>query len=736
MSDLKETTEGGSSRIKFWGGAVIVLMIILMFMPWNIGQRLHNQPHSVLSGTASGGRKVMSDEVRAAANSLEGLESLYVSIQTDPTNLEHAEDVPLLTALWGQERAAEMKRHPEAYFLLVEESKKFGLGESQRTLGSVDRDAQDPRQTGIFNSGTVYIRELHPIYGSPLYSAQHGELGVPQIYTHVFRPYIQNGTSLVPERRSVTTLPLLEQQSLYLSLRDLLSVQAAASLSQAAVKPSTLLIDQLMARAGQKFTLNVASIDARPFTDSVSLPTDAELKAQLEKYANTPSGPQSVSTENPFGFGYQIGDSVKFQMLSFSRAAVRAVVEAEKTQYDWEVEARMAYARDPKPFKPAPSATQPTTAPSKPEEVPPFDQIKADAVKLIIDKATDARVNEISRKLYSTLSLDYQAWLTAQPSSLGVSFESVDYLNKLASIIQSDPRFNVLPAVRSEQGKAMDLDALSLDPQLSRMIFRFQLNTARQLGLQMPIAPAPQYILRFAKPFMSKQNIEKAGSAVLEMYKPSETMSDFDGDLVAILRLTAAEKAHAATDLEPIRARLVADLNRIHAQEKAMSKAFAAIEAIKATGKFEVAGSAVSTVTVLPPQRDVPIPPELGPTADAYRQFHDEVGRNLLSGSAEQPVAAINVPLGQRVFVVQRTGLEPMWTSAEELSANRVGLMARIAENMTLPKSISPQFGVSEKPVGSEWLDVDSILARNEWVSVSGKEKDADAADAPADTRK
>lgn len=721
MSQIKDKDkiETGGSRIKFWGGAVIVLMIILMFMPWNVGQRTHDDHHGTVIGTASGGRKVTAGESMQAEHNLELLQSLFVFVQRDPNNPGEPTYEPLLNAIWGADRVTEMKRNAWAYHLLVQESRKFGLGENLRTLGPLERDNQDARGDGIFNSGFVSIQDLHPLFGSELYNASHGFYGRTQSATQVFRITYQNGTSVAPERRLVSTLAPIEQQRIHSALRDLLAVQSAASLAETAVKPSPLLVDQFIARNGQRFTLKVAGIDAKPLIDAVSVPSDSELKAQLDAHANVPPG--QVTAANPFGFGYQVPNAVKFQMISFSRADVRKVVEAEKTPYEWEVDARMAYAKDPGPFKSL-ASTQPTTGPATAPstdltQAEPFDNIKAGAIRVIVDNATKTRVDDIIRKIRSTMSLDHQSWLTSQSSSLGVSYDSIDYLNKLAANIQAEARFKVLPTVLSEQSRFLGAEELLLQPAIANLYFRFPLNTMRQLNLQTPVVAAAPYLITFAKPFLDKKDAEKAGSAVLEMYRPSEPLSDENDDTVAFIRLTDTAAAHAATDIEPLRARLVTDVNRSKAQQKAIDAAGRAIEAIKASGKFEVPNATVATVNIAP---NTPAPTELGISGPAYGQFNEEVGRNLLDDPNGQPLAALNVPLADRVFVAQRVGLEALWTTEEELNGARLFRTGEMTLLMQLPKTPRNGLGMSDKSVSDSWVSVEEIRKRNQWASTSG----------------
>src|SRR5688500_7803220 len=87
--------------------------------------------------------------------------------------------------------------------------------------------------------------------------------------------------------------------------------------------------------------------------------TAEQLNAHFDKYADTVAG--DASDANPFAFGYKYPDRVKLQYVAITRADVRKVVEASKTAYDWEVEARKYHRQNQAEFKP-----DPTTQPKKP----------------------------------------------------------------------------------------------------------------------------------------------------------------------------------------------------------------------------------------------------------------------------------------------------------------------------------------------------------------------------------
>ena len=235
--------------------------------------------------------------------------------------------------------------------------------------------------------------------------------------------------------------------------------------------------------------------------------------------------------------------------------------------------------------------------------------------------------------------------------------------------------------------------------------------------MQVVVVPAAQYIVSFAKPFMERSSIEKAGNAVLELYRPSEPLTDFAGDTIAYLRITDTSAAHPASDIEPIRARLADDVKRQSAQGLALARANDAVAAIKSSGRFEVPGANVSTVTVNPPRFGQPIPPELGLTGAGFEQFHYQLGQQLLGDPGGQPVAALDVSQAQKVFVAQRIGLRSNWSSEKELDENRIVFQSAMTERMALPKSQENEFGLTDKFVLNEWLSIDAVNERNGWKS-------------------
>lgn len=711
-----------SRRLQTWGAAVIILMIVLMLMPWNTANHTQHSGKGVPVGTAGDITVSSIDEINAA-RTMETLETLQVQF-FDPRQPGSPIQMPLLEAVWGRDLIAAMKKQPAAFHLLVLESRKIGPGANRNVLGPLEIDAQSTQQPGVLNSGRIQLDDLNPLPGSALFEVSRLQ-GIPMSQPVIVgvRQMTQISADGYVPTVPVMRLSPMEQSEYYFAMQDLLTIQSAASLAGAAVKPSMAMVDQLIARTGQSFTLEVANIDALPLASQLPDPTEADLQAQLAKYADVVQG--TVTDENPFGFGYRVADSVKYQMLSFKRSDIRAIVQAEKTNYDWEVEARMAYAKDASTFSALAPTTAPTTTQPAATNATAFEQIKEGATRLMIDRAVENRISDIERKIRTTTGLDYQRWKTSQdtktatqPSSLGVNYDSVEYLSKLATSIQAEPRFKILPNVVSEGSTFKGIAELRTDSNIENLIYVFPEAVARARRLPSIFEPAAFYLIEYARPFMAESEIATSGSSVLELFKMSDRLTDESEETIAFVRLTAVQDEHPAKDLAPVRGRVAVDWKKAKAQDQAIANAKLAADAIKAGGQFEVPGAAVATITADAPSMGGTIPPELNLNAPAYQQFFDQVGKQLMVDPSGQPVAVLNVPLAQKVYVARRTGIQAKWTSAEELEEQRVIARGILEQRLLLPKGPLNVFGLTDKAIMLDWLSVDAVLSRNEYKPV------------------
>ncbi|MEA2710930.1 MAG: hypothetical protein QOF78_3531, partial [Phycisphaerales bacterium] len=159
------------------------------------------------------------------------------------------------------------------------------------------------------------------------------------------------------------------------AVRSLQLVLGGANRAASIVKVTDPIVKNRLAQVQQSITVNLLDFTTAKYLDQAKAdePTAEQLKAHFEKYADTVPGDMSES--NPFGFGYKYPDRVKLQYLAIPKADVRKVVEASRTPYDWEVEARKFYRQNQIQFRADPTtqgaqafdltapSTRPTTKP-------------------------------------------------------------------------------------------------------------------------------------------------------------------------------------------------------------------------------------------------------------------------------------------------------------------------------------------------------------------------------------
>lgn len=712
--------EGKSTWFRYFSGGVIILMIVLMLYAGNSGarQQLRAQ-HGLLVGTSNIG-DVMSQDSRYATNLLDQLSRVTVIVPPLRRG-DQPQYVPLLNGAWGELIIRDMKAHPEALYLALREARRISPGVNPYTIGSPDAEQQNGGP-GIFNSAEVNLEDLRVLPTSPL--------GLLRRQLSRDIPVQVAIASRIDDRRteqvSPNTLPPLEQQSVYAALQDFLTIQSAASLPLNALKPTTPMIDKFVAEALQSFSLQLATVDVVPFIPKVPAPTDDQLSAQLSKYAALE--PDRWTASNPFGFGYRVADRVKLEVVSFKRADVRQVVAAEKTPYDWDVAARMAYAKDPTLAVPT---TQPSTQPAAGVQAP-YDTVKDQVIAAVIDRITDTRCTEVEKAIRAPMMLDYQQWAnatttrpgvtppptgSAPKSSLGESYNSLNYLTKLSEQVHA--KFKVQPIVDNYTDQFRDLTALEQIAGFGQASRPVPPNLFQFAGQRHDTLNGPEYAVQCAKDLLSADGVERLGALVLERYRPSERL-ELDhgkvGEQVFFFRIADTDRSHPATAVEPIRERLTSDWRIGEAQKLAVAVAQKAVDAINAGTSFEVAVATASPdarvfrADVGPFGGTPPEPNPLGLPTPAYKQFGMDLNEELLSSKVD--LAVLDVPLANKAYIAKRLDVRGEWPSESQFGAIRESMRSQFTAVMAQPRSDANPNGAAEKDVAATWLDSKAIIER------------------------
>ena len=540
------------------------------------------------------------------------------------------------------------------------------------------------------------------------------------------------------------------------AVKNLLMVINGAQRAASVIKVTDPMVQHQLAQVQQSITLDLVDFTTAKYLDQAKTPppTAEEIKAHFEKYADTVAG--DTSDANPFGFGYKYPDRVKIQYIVVPKSDVRKAVEASRTPYEWEVEARKYYRQNQSQYKADPT-TQPKqsfdlTATTQPT-TKPFEQVQQDVKDQLINAETERRMSAIRDRIVSTLGADWVAYRNAvganattqsatapatatagagtggaaPASSQGVPYSSFEYLQKLAQQIQQNKTFGVLPTAVSIADRWLAVDDLNKLPGVGQ---------AHLNGV-----PMSSYIMTMTQPFVPEAQRKEGGW--LRVMEPTRPMEDTNQSIY-IVRVTAAESTHRPATIAEVEPQLRADLLTARAYELAKADATKLLEQARAMGNLKAAAAGKTVVSAGPiTNRQGQVIPPLGLTGAAAERFVNRAFRLLATtrpsqpsassapaavaagapttagagattqgsggvagagGAASQPkpIDLVEMPRDGRVLVAQLGDVQAMWTERsvpmEEAQIHRaigMGMMQRFIQS---------------------WFDYDSVVARMHFV--------------------
>ena len=551
----------------------------------------------------------------------------------------------------------------------------------------------------------------------------------------------------------ITTDPDRNEQ-ITRAVRNLLLVINGAQRAASVIKVTDPMVRHQLAQAQQSITVELVDFTTAKYIDQAKAtpPTPEQLKAQFDKYGDTVPG--NPSEANPFGFGYRYPDRVKLQYIVVPKSDVRKVVEASKTPYEWEVDARKYYRQNSSQFK-ADATTQPKasfdlSAPSTQATTKPYEQVAQDLKNQLINDETERRLNAIRDRLVSTLGSDWVGYrnavgagagaggtggatqpatqsstspsnAAAPPSSQGVPYASFEYLQKLAQQIQANKQFGVLPTAVSIADRWLTLDDLNKLPGVGEAHLRG--------------APMGSNVMMGALPFVPEAQRKEGGW--LRVMEPTQPMVD-QNDSVYIVRLSAAEPSHKPASLAEVESQVRTDLLTAHAYELAKADAQKLLEVARQLGSLKNAAGGRPVVSAGPlTSRQGQVVAPLALTGAAADRFINGAFKLLATtqptattapapaqaaasapaptatsvattkgGSAApttpKPLELIELPRDGRVLVAQLGDVQAMWT---ERSVPM--------EQAQIHRAIS--MGLMQRFIQS-WFDYDSLVARMHFV--------------------
>ena len=376
-------------------------------------------------------------------------------------------------------------------------------------------------------------------------------------------------------------------ESMQQSLRSLLMVNNAASRAANVIKISQPELSNLLATQRQQISVNALEFSAKDFLEKVPAPTAQQLQEQFDKFKNKEAG------EGQMDFGYKYPNRVKYEAVQINRDEIKKGAGPVELDQIWEYYLRNKdngeFVKDTGPstkpedalaLRPAPT-TRPMT----------FDEAKEKIVTRLNEERVEKLAVKVRDEVRNTMKADYDAYRAAvgEPkstttgpttamaattqaaapvSSLGVPYNTYDYLKKLRDKIQADLKVTVT----IEQQDAWQTPKTLEESPLGKA--QFTVNGR---------VPFAYYMSQILEPFLNEaQRKQVAGmrgdNKPATVWEPTPVFTDAKEDML-IARATAADPTHVPASLDEVKERVTADVKTAAAFEKAKQAAQQALDA-------------------------------------------------------------------------------------------------------------------------------------------------------------
>jgi PAS domain-containing protein len=434
------------------------------------------------------------------------------------------------------------------------------------------------------------------------------------------------------------------------AVSDLLRISANFNRLASDVKVSEPMRNLELAKALQKIQLNVVELAASRYLSKVPAPTTQAAAEQFAKFATVDPG-KPEKPGNPFGFGYKLPDRVKLQYLEIDRGAAEKIVEATKTPYDWDVDARIYYLQHQDEFP----TTQATTASGAAATATtrPYEDVRDAALRSVRQPQVDKLVLDVQNKILATMQTDWRAWNSGSViTSLGEPYQSYAYLQKLCDAVEA--QFNLRIYAASEDHdflSATDLAALS--------------------GIGASEAGSVKFadgVMQHTATFLARTD-KDSPAAMQQLMSVSEPYFDLVGN-VYIYRLTDARAAEPAPSQAEVAVKIDSDLRTVEAYQMALDQAKNVMAVARASTISQAASAnGLGTIETSPFSA---IEPYLGDgisLSDAGQTAFVNQAFDLLTGYdptvSGHRTEIIEIPEDAKVYVAQLERITPGWNETD-----------------------------------------------------------------------
>ncbi len=699
-------------------GSIMVILVIAFLVPTQLPQLMQDTNREL--GTLAG-KRLRARDIEESYRSWQALRNVVINA--------NGQDIPLVNLAITPDAVRQIADDPVIWHLLREEARRDGPGASEQEVSNLLEGSQQQQL------GQILVRH--------------------------------NDGRLV----AISDLGSATAAAYRASVADLLAVVNRFQSLQTTTKVSRPIIDRYLAAEFQAVSARFAPV---PAVDPATIPTpsEADILAHFKKYAEF--APDSVSRDNPFGFGYRIPNRIKFQSITIPFAPIRkAVRDSRGTEsdpndptlpYEWVTEAAKYYQSNPNEFTVTPPAAETSTSPDatpateSPATATPvkksFDEVRAELVNRLIDQAAVAQMRTIEQRLRNRHEADYLSWKTARdlaaasnPTSAASSPSNTtstptstptattpdsaapdaappaspsrasslnvpfDSTEYLTALAQEIERqFKVNIRWTSHADRFYSADDISALEGIGRSVTMLN---AGERTLPLPMA---SYAVDFFESFMPENVRDQLGTAALSPYELSMPMQSFLGEPdLHLFRIIDTDASHAPTEIpESARPTIIADLQRTTALDQARTKANQLLERARAAGSLDaISADAPAGLTgELPLSVRLGAPEALNIPEAARDPFVNRAMEALLDSSASAGIVAFDVPLADRAFVAQRISLTSEWISDQGLAQTRMQLASAVTR--MLDDGQNPQAAAFEAQ--RAYFDLDAIRKRTNFI--------------------
>jgi hypothetical protein len=289
-------------------------------------------------------------------------------------------------------------------------------------------------------------------------------------------------------------------------------------------------------------------------------------------------------------------------------------------------------------------------------------------------------------------------------TGLGVAYDSVDYLQKLALQIQSS--LGVLPVVQSIGDRWLNAEDLQKLPGIGQAVRPHQVQAL----------PMPIYLIGMTAPFVQEKN--RNHPDVLQVLEPTRPMRDAS-ETVYIARVSAADPSHKPATLAEVDSQVRTDVITAAAYELARADAAAMLKQAKESDLKSAAGNK-TLIKVGPLTREPgPTIPGLTLQATPANDFLAKAFKLLNVSStkpAGKPTDLIELPRDGRILVAELGDVQAMWNA-----------QTRSMEEAQIVQEVEREF---QQRFSQEWYNYDAVASRLKFVpegDVSPKDRPARA---------